>query len=76
MATISIKIPDLKVAAFLAGFLREHPIPKDDNKDDLYTATEWIKLWIRRQLYKEYKYGAQKNKADMAVIETMEKILI
>ncbi len=44
----------------LPGFLREHPVPVDENNEPTMTAGEHIKKWLQDRYYREANYGTQK----------------
>ena len=60
---IILVIPGSKVADFSAGFLAKCPIPMTADPDNIgemvpqYTAKQWIKEWIRRDVLRAYKAG-------------------
>ncbi len=73
--TITLRIPAAKVADFKAGFLAMCPVPTisdpnwvDDPNDPNdfrpmipeFTEKQWIKEWIRRDLFRAYRHGKQK----------------
>ena len=73
--TITLRIPAAKVADFKEGFLAMCPVPtisdpnwvNDPNDPNdfrpmipEFTEKQWIKEWIRRDLFRAYRHGKQK----------------
>ena len=58
---IIIKIDDEKAEEFFEGFLKQVPIPIDEEtKEPLYTKKKWLKKWLRKRAFKVYKDGRKK----------------
>ena len=69
MATITLTIPDNKLAEFKSAYLRQHPIPLDP-VTDLPTMTElaWIKQCIMQGIIADYRIGKQLLAEDSIVL--------
>lgn len=60
MAEIIITIPNNKATEFKLGFLKEQPVPVDENGDPTMTEMEWAAYWGRKQYIEAYKRGKLK----------------
>jgi hypothetical protein len=66
--TISVSIPDNKVAEFLIGFLRSQPIPLDAEGEPTMTAAAWLKEVAKQKLMWEYTQGKRLLQQDAVAI--------
>lgn len=60
MAEITLTIPDELVSEFKIGFLKQNPIPTDEDGAALYTDAQWFKESIRQWALSIYKQGKRK----------------
>ena len=69
MATsITVSIPDNKVAEFLTGFLRSNPVPLDIDGTPKITIAAWIKEVTRQKLLWEYSQGKRLLQQDTVAL--------
>ena len=60
MKKITLTATDEDYDAAMPGFLKQNPIPLDDDDQPIYTPGAWIKVWLENKFYKEAKYGTKK----------------
>ena len=75
--TITLTIPDAKVADFETGFLAKCPVPMIGNPANPtgpyipeFTDKQWIKEWLKRQAVRAYKHGKQDLAEAAAIIDS------
>jgi hypothetical protein len=70
MASVTITIPDAKLAEFKVGFLKCNPVPTDeDTGDPLFTEDAWMKEWARREYLKMYSRGKRQIATETATLD-------
>ena len=56
--TLNITIPDAKVAAAKAAFLKRHPKPTDSEHPDFgLSDKQWLEKWISGKVNREINLG-------------------
>jgi hypothetical protein len=74
--TISVTIPDAKVAIALEGFLKTCPnVEKNPDGNNKYTNVQWVREKMRRLLIDIVIRGLQKIEDENSVIETDDTIV-
>lgn len=73
MVRIQLKVKNSKEQEFLAGFLRQCPIPERIDPGGTIlpqlTLDEWLNEWVRIRLTNAYGLGKQSMAKDVAQID-------
>ena len=77
--TITITIPDAKVATAKTGFLKIYPnteMTEDEVPVALYTDAQWIREQIRRLIIRDVRRGLQMVANEAASVENDDTLAI
>ena len=60
MVSITLTVEDGKLLEFKESFLREHPIPVDEQGSPTMNLLDWLHEWGRQQFQLAYQRGKTK----------------
>jgi hypothetical protein len=66
---VTITIPNAKLNEFKTGFLKENPVPIDEETGlPAMTEIQWLKAWIIGELKREYASGKRRIAIESSVV--------